>query len=366
MSTPPLIAVCLPSYGEEATIGAVATAVAEGLRGLGDRARVTLVHVDCGSPDRTVERFAALRLPVPTVQRTAARGKGSALRAFFAVCRELDARYALSFDTDLTAITPRWVARFAEPLLSGRAGAVLPSYPRSVYEASATNHLAVPVVYACTGRLVPQPIGGEFGIDLRAVAPERVEWTGSTLHFGVDIALTFEMLRDAGRIGLVDPGVKRHKPSFFHLEEVFGQVAESALRLAGSVRFPGSAAPLTTPGPVRLWRGEWTHRRESRALFDRARETLTASGTAVPGWDDPALPGWAADAWAPALARELRAAREGAARPAEGARALAPLFAVRATSFWLAADREGLGPAEQALVDQAERVRRLLLPVRTG
>ncbi|MET9255185.1 hypothetical protein [Streptomyces sp. NPDC003717] len=364
MSRPPLLAVCLPSYAEEETVGPVARTVAEGLERLGGRVRPLIVHVDCGSPDRTAARFRALRLPVPALQRVAPRGKGNALRTFFAVCGQEGARFALSFDTDLTAVTPRWVAAFADPLLDGTAQAVLPAYPRSAYEASATHHLALPAVFARTGRLVPQPIGGEFGLDLDVVDPAGLDWSGSTLRFGVDIALTFRMLERARTVALAAPGVKRHKPSFFHLSEVFAEVAETTLRLAAAGPVTAAAEVPGGDGPA-LWPGSWAHRAASRALFERARTGLLRQGQSVPAWADPALPGWAAERWVRSLSAALADAGLPGADPAAAARALTPLFVVRATSFWLAAERGGLPAARTALLDQAYALRRTAHPAPT-
>lgn len=357
MSPKPLIAACLPSYGEEETIASVAGHVAAGLGRLSRRARVLIVHVDCGSPDRTVERFAALDLPVPAVQRTAPRGKGNALRVFFELCRELGARYALAFDTDLTGIDASWVSAFADPLLDGTAAAVLPAYPRGAYEASATHHLAVPIVYGVSGRLIPQPIGGEFGLDLEAVDPGGVDWTGSTREYGVDIALTFAALRGTGPVALADPGAKLHRPSFFHLPRVFRHVAEAGLRSAAAAGPDAGYAPAPEGIGPRLWGGVWQHRERTRALAAEARAQLGARDLAAPGFDDPGLPEWSAEAWPRALAAALRAP---GADPAAAAAALTPLFVLRAAGFWLGVERDGPAAGEAELLRQARQVRALI------
>ena len=106
---PATVAILIPAYEEQDTIGAVAaTALASGLG--------SVIVVDDGSRDATAEVAEAAGAEV--MRLTVNRGKGGAL---WAAAHHSDAEVVVLLDADLLGLLPEHVTALAEPVIAGAA-----------------------------------------------------------------------------------------------------------------------------------------------------------------------------------------------------------------------------------------------------
>src|SRR5438093_12569502 len=232
------LVVGLPGDRNEATVGHVARATAEGLRRYFPDSRALIVNADGGSEDGTVERVRASADGVPVVAGSyrGRSGKGSALRAIFEAVSRTGARVCAVVDADLRSITPEWICRLLGPVVEGDADYVTPLYARHKHDGTITNTVAYPLTRALYGARVRQPIGGEFAFNAalaRAYLAEPV-WDTDVARFGIDIFMTTTALVRGVRVAQAFLGAKIHDPKDpgADLGPMFTQVVGTLLALA--------------------------------------------------------------------------------------------------------------------------------------
>ncbi|MFQ5745082.1 MAG: glycosyltransferase [Acidobacteriota bacterium] len=225
------LVVGIPSYCEADSIGRVIRQVGHGLRDYYGHLSSVIVNVDNASPDDTKSAFfAADSSGVPRIYLSTPAGltgKGRNFRNLFSLVQELEPRAVAVVDADLISITPEWVPRLLEPVLSG-LDYVAPLYVRHPHDGTITNHICYPLLYGLCGLQLRQPIGGDF-----AFAPWlaqrwlKVPWRQSTCEYGIDITMTMHAVFGGARLAQAPLGAKIHKPSAPKLGRMFVQVIDS-------------------------------------------------------------------------------------------------------------------------------------------
>jgi glycosyltransferase involved in cell wall biosynthesis len=219
----------IPSYDNARTIGHVVRAVAIGLAKHFPDLRAVIVNSDGGSRDGTPEVVASTEIGSP--QTILARhplgpvhkiltpyhgvpGKGSALRTIFAIAERLGARACAVVDSDLRSITPGWIELLLGPIVEHGFDYVAPLYLRHKYDGTITNSIVYPLTRSLYGRVVRQPIGGEFGFSGRLASHylARPVWESDVARFGIDIWMTTTALADGFGVCESFLGAKIHDP----------------------------------------------------------------------------------------------------------------------------------------------------------
>mmetsp|Transcript_52541 Transcript_52541/g.122970 ORF Transcript_52541/g.122970 Transcript_52541/m.122970 type:complete len:410 (+) Transcript_52541:45-1274(+) len=239
----------LPSYMEEASISFVTSVVDQGCQKYFPGKRCLLLNADCKSTDQTKARF----LETSTVcdkeyhsTATTAEGKGAGLRLVFERMVEVNAAMGFCVDTDLTTITAEWVRSFAEALLNG-CDMATPRYKRHRCDGTITNLVTYPVVSACFGVSVRQPIGGDFAFSLNAVkAFLEPEWTPTIKKYGIDIFMTTTVIGKDLKLVEAELPAKVHSPS---LPKLVGMVEQVVGTLLAQIKMSGVAVKAKLAQP---------------------------------------------------------------------------------------------------------------------
>jgi glucosyl-3-phosphoglycerate synthase len=243
------VSVVLPALDEEATVGAIVTAIQETLV-----QRTPLVDevvvVDSGSADRTAAVAAAAGarvVHVATVLPAHGRvpGKGEALwKGLAATTGDL----VVFVDADLVGFDPQFVVGLLGPLLSDPdIGYVKALYDRPLTTAEGivpsgggrvTELVARPLLNAFWPELAGfvQPLSGEY-----AGRRELLEQVPFVSGYGVELGLLVDLAGLAGvdALAQVDLGTRRHShQSDAALGRMAGQILQTAL-----ARRPGLAVP---------------------------------------------------------------------------------------------------------------------------
>jgi glucosyl-3-phosphoglycerate synthase len=256
------VSVVLPALDEEATVGAIVTAIVPLTRGpapLVDE----LVVVDSGSTDRTME--VAAEAGARVVLRTdvlphlePVPGKGEVLwRALAATNGDL----VCYLDSDLVDFDPAFVPALLGPLLTERGVALVKGFyrrPLRLETAEAdtgggrvTELLVRPLLAALRPELagVVQPLGGEY-----AGTRELLESVPYAPGYGVEIGLLLDTWSRLGLDGLaqVNLGVRKHRNrSLLQLGVMARQILAAALARCGVPDTGGALTQFVQIG------GEW-------------------------------------------------------------------------------------------------------------
>lgn len=363
---------CIPSFNEAQTIGRVATLIDQGLQDFslayGQPFDAGIINVDSASTDGTCDMFRSINtyFPKRSIVLPEPRGKGKNLLAFAELARIDEATHCITIDADIRSMTPGWISTLLAPLVSGRADFVSPSYQRSQFEGSTTNHFAYPVVLAATGKHVRQPIAGDFAftralleIITNASAPIPAN------YYGIDIYLTLLALTQKLRHEQVDLGQKVHNPSFHKLEYMFPQIASTALSLFRRMRFLKALSQNDTlTDPNILPAATFVHREAAKSMQERAQSRLTHSEIATWGWV-PALVfqkleildygAMSHEDWTTILMSWLGFGLQNPLINADLlAEQLLPFFVLRATSFWFLSESMTPEETEREIREQAQ------------
>lgn len=215
------VAVVLPALDEEATVGAIVTAVLPltvGPAPLVDE----LVVMDSGSTDRTVEVAAAagarvvLRTDV-VPELAPVPGKGEVLwRSLAATTADI----VCYLDSDLVDFDPAFVPALLGPLLTAPGVALVKGFYRRPLRLETTQAdtgggrvtelLVRPLLAALRPELagVVQPLGGEY-----AGTRELLESVPFAAGYGVEIGLLLDTHASRGldALGQVNLGVRKHR-----------------------------------------------------------------------------------------------------------------------------------------------------------
>ena len=253
------VSVVLPALDEEATVGAIVTAIVPLMPALVDE----LVVMDSGSTDRTIEVAAAAGARV--VHRTDVvpelapwPGKGEVLwRALAATTGDV----LCYLDSDLVDFDPAFVPALLGPLLVEDGVHLVKGFYRRPLRLEAvegatgggrvTELLVRPLLAALRPELagVVQPLGGEY-----AGTRELLESLRFAAGYGVEIGLLLDTHAERGldAIAQVNLGVRKHRNrSLLQLGVMARQILAATLHHCG---VPDAGADLTQFVQVG---GEW-------------------------------------------------------------------------------------------------------------
>ncbi len=229
------IIVGIPSYNESDSIGFVAEQVDEGLRKYFPEKESIIINIDNSPDDKTIKAFkeAKIKGNKLTISTSELRmGKGGNIRVLLEIARMLRAKAIIMVDSDLKSITPEWIKKLAEPILSGYDFAA-PLYSRNHLDGTITNNIVYPIIYGLAGMDVRQPIGGEFSFSDKLVNYWlEKNWEETTYYYGIDNFMSINTIVGNFKICQVGLGAKIHKPSAPKLNEMFTQVVNT---LAGII-----------------------------------------------------------------------------------------------------------------------------------
>jgi hypothetical protein len=216
----------LLGYQDGETIGAVTTAVREGLTVHFHELATLIVLADCGSTDGTVARardalgsgdfleLVASRSPGDLLQLPyhGIPGKARALQATLAKARDLDVRACVIFDGGVRSVTPHWVDWLARPVVEHGFDFVSPYYHRHPFEGALTKGVVYPLVRALYGVRLRQPAAAEFACSRRVVDHFLDEdlWERDGAHVGIDLWLATSVASGDFRLGEAALGIRTH------------------------------------------------------------------------------------------------------------------------------------------------------------
>ncbi|WP_329463846.1 glucosyl-3-phosphoglycerate synthase [Streptomyces sp. NBC_01431] len=251
------VSVVLPALDEEATVGAIVTAIRDALMTSATPLVDELVVIDSGSTDRTAEVAAAAGARVVHRDAILPRipalpGKGEVLwRSLLVTSGDI----VCFIDADLKDFDPAFVSGIVGPLLTDPdVDFVKAMYDRPLGEAAGqggrvTELVARPLLNLHWPQLAGfvQPLGGEYAA--RRSLLERLPFP---VGYGVEIALLIDALHTVGLDGLaqVDVGVRKHR----HQDgQALGRMAAAIYRTA-QLRL--SRGHLVRPELTQFERGE--------------------------------------------------------------------------------------------------------------
>jgi glycosyltransferase involved in cell wall biosynthesis len=223
----------IPTLNESANISNITNIIDRGLESLGKNVDAIIINSDNGSVDGTTQEFIKTKTNFPKriIINKQNSGKGmniySALKSY-----KNDSDYFLMFDADVISAKPVWVRKLLRPLLNGRAQLSVPIYQRNRYEGNATNHFSSPLIYACFGKYITQPIAGDFAFtaDLGKKIFKSFS-RRSDFGYGVDTLITWTAILNGYKITQVKLGRKIHAPSFPKIVTIFSDISNTTLGL---------------------------------------------------------------------------------------------------------------------------------------
>jgi hypothetical protein len=208
------ILIGIPTFKNSRTVATVIRAAAEGLVRYLPHARGVIAILDGGSSDETVAAASSVALP-PGVRRMVTlyqglQGKGSAVRAIFEMTRALRAQTCLVLEADLQNITPDWIQRLAQPVLTKEFALALPWYARPLPDGAVTDLLAYPLTRLLYGVDIRQPMGGEYALsaELAQRLAAKDVWETDVARHGIDIWLTTVAISEGVKLCQVRLGTK--------------------------------------------------------------------------------------------------------------------------------------------------------------
>ncbi len=235
------IVVIVPSLNEEKNISYVTETIDKGLIMISKRFEIEalIINADSGSDDKTRSVFKKTQTFFPKESYLfSGKNKGKGKNIYEALKKySKKADYFMMFDSDLKSITPIWIKKMFFPLIKNNSDLSIPIYKRNRYEGNTTNHFSSPLIYACFGKYIAQPIAGDFAFSARlANKIVRSVSRESDFGYGIDTLITWTALLNNWNITQVSLDKKIHNPSFLKIIPIFSQVAISTLFLINKNR----------------------------------------------------------------------------------------------------------------------------------
>ncbi len=252
------IVVGVPSYNNAATIRYVIEMAAQGMLRYFSHMRPLVFNSDGGSTDGTRDTMLRADLPngvacLSTLYQ-GTPGKGSALRAVFEAAQRLGAQLCIVLDSDLRSITPEWIERLGQPIVSGQYDYVTPYYVRDKHDGTITNNIVYPMTRMLYGVDVRQPIGGDFAVAARLIDVylQQEVWQSDVARYGIDIWMTTTAINADAHICQAYLGAKIHdaKDPAAALGPMFRQVVGTMFDLMGCYEQQWKSAHRTQPVPI--------------------------------------------------------------------------------------------------------------------
>jgi glycosyltransferase involved in cell wall biosynthesis len=368
------IAVCLPSYNEASNIQNITKVVDQGLVNLllkENSLDAVIVNVDSDSSDGTNRLFKETETihQKHSIVVDGEGGKGKNILEFCRYAAKNDIDYCVTIDTDITSADPEWVVKLVLPMIEDGAIYVTPSYERSRFEGSSTNHFTFPIIYALTGQIIRQPIAGDFGFTSQ-LAREMLNSdfinSEAVQKYGIDIFITVTAVRTGKYIANVDLGKKIHAPSFNKLEYMFPQIAASVL-MSTTAKFSETQTVSIGDEINILPNLNFNHREAAEEMNKRAISVLEPLELDWIGKEaiDSFLQSTKSKAdmvsrWADLLAlwfSHFHKLSLDYGKAIQAGQELLPFFVVRATNFWFWAETVEVVDVERIIRQQAELLR---------
>lgn len=227
------IIVIIPTLNEEENIRFITKTINDGLKKVHRKVETLIVNADSGSVDRTREFFLKTKTDFPKKSIVCSRNIGKG-RNIYEVLKQFnkDTNLFIMMDADVVSAKSEWVMKLLQPLISNEAELTIPIYKRNCYEGNTTNHFSSPLIYACFGKYISQPIAGDFAFTGKLAKKIYKSFTcESDYGYGIDTLITWTALLNSSKIKQVELGRKIHKPSFPKIVPMFRQVSLSTLNL---------------------------------------------------------------------------------------------------------------------------------------
>ncbi len=271
------IAVCVPTYNESDIIETTIKKIDKGLECYDSSYEIYIVNCD-NSTDDTGRIFQNLKTRSKKVYiKSDEVGKGINLINFFRFCKEKNIDYAITLDADVVSMSDNWIHKFLDKLINEKFNYVVPSYKRSRFEGSTTNHFAYPLLYALTGKRIRQPIGGDFAFDKKYIDYIiKQPFNDDIKKYGIDIFMTLNAVYGNLNITSIELGKKIHKPSFGKMYNMFGQVLSGAFYTIRSQKeFVLYNEADNSPQNINLIRSrKFVHKEKANELLQRSYNKL--------------------------------------------------------------------------------------------
>jgi glycosyltransferase involved in cell wall biosynthesis len=225
------ILVGLPTYNNAKTIGAVVTAIQDGILQWFPRDRAAIINADGGSRDGTAElvvnasiddvrrradRSALRTLHSISIQYGNGIARGTALRTLLATAELLRARAGAVISPDSTNIKAEWLPALLEPICKDGFDLVLPTYARHKFDGLLITNLLYPMTRALYGLRIREPYASEFAFSDRMGSQFLAQnsWNDEAARAGCEVRFTTAAI--AGGFGIrqsflgTKPHVERH------------------------------------------------------------------------------------------------------------------------------------------------------------
>ncbi len=224
------ISVIIPSLNEADSISNAVKIADEGLKRFYPNSEKLIINSDGPSDDNTRDVFINTETESEKMYLSNSKakicGKGTNICSGFEKLNNSDVVVVL--DADVKSSTPEWIKMFVDPIINDSCDLVTPLYTRNRYEGNTTNHFSAPLLRACLGCTVEQPIAGDFSLSPRLVNKVVNScYFDSDYKYGIDTLISWTAIGSKMKVKQVKLGRKIHKPSFPKISDMFTQVAYS-------------------------------------------------------------------------------------------------------------------------------------------
>lgn len=226
-----MFTIVLPSKNESDSISDIVSKIDNGLTNDGLHTEAIIINSDNSDDDSTKNAFNNTNTHTEKIYKhTGGIGKGDNIINGFKISQNFNADFCLLLDSDLTSFEYSWLSKIKNKL-EKNYDLVTPIYSRYWIEGNTTNHLCMPVIYAVTGKLIEQPIAGDFGISKKLYNRILQEPLDENFQkYGIDILISSIASKEKYIISQIELTQKIHKPSFNKTEEIFEQVAATLFK----------------------------------------------------------------------------------------------------------------------------------------
>jgi hypothetical protein len=269
------VVIGVPAERDRAAAGAAALVARAGVRAAFPD-RPSLAVVLSSDPAGTVEPGAPL-LPAgpgdpPPLVHAPSGGREGALRALLDVAQSLGAASCALLEPMPRPSDPGWLRALLDPVLSGAADLVAPSYARGRFEGVLVTGIVYPLTRALFGQRLRQPLGRELVLSRRLVEHLSLdeEWRSDPVYAGADLwVITKALVRECrcAQVFLGPRPVPQPQPADVSdaLARVLGSVFHEMSRHAahwqrvrgsrpvasyGDEVLPGAPGGAPAPGPL--------------------------------------------------------------------------------------------------------------------
>ncbi len=232
------IFVIIPSLNEEVNISFVTKIIDQGLLKFFSKYPRYIINSDSNSSDNTVDKFKSTSTDSAKIMlKSLKTGKGFSINRGLKYGYKNNGQYFAMIDADLKSISPIWINKFLKPIIVENVDFVIPIYSRNRYEGNTTNHFSSPVLYACFGCDIVQPIAGDFGLSRRLVKTVLNNFSIEYDYlYGIDSLITITALLKNHKIKQQKLDKKIHNPSFEKIIPTFTGAAISTFNLINKNR----------------------------------------------------------------------------------------------------------------------------------